>query len=72
MPENQHDEDEDDQFESDEVTNYPNMRGARQSTGTRLLDPEDGMEKIFFVFADLSIRTMGRYRIVCRLFNMKT
>jgi hypothetical protein len=48
------------------------MAGQRTCGGTILIDPEDGLPKLFFVFPDLSVKVLGRYRLQCFVFDMQS
>ncbi|KAJ3304454.1 hypothetical protein HDV03_002798 [Kappamyces sp. JEL0829] len=34
-------------------------------------DPADGQKRLFFLFNDLSVRTMGEYAIGCFIFDLR-
>jgi hypothetical protein len=44
--------------------------GERTCAGTILIDPEDNLPKIFFVFTDLSPRVSGDFRLKCDIIDM--
>jgi hypothetical protein len=48
---------------------YENVTGTKIQTSAWKRDPVDGKEKCFFMFADLGIRAMGEYRLVCNVIN---
>lgn len=50
---------------------YANLIGQRVTAGVSMNDPVDGQEKIFFLFPDLAVRTIGDYRFQCRLVDLK-
>lgn len=50
---------------------HQTLIGQRTIAGRILRDPEDGQQKIFFIYSDLSIRILGDYRIRCQLINLE-
>ena len=44
--------------------------GKQCIEGQVLNDPIDGQPKLFFVFQDLSLRVLGKYRFLCYLIDM--
>jgi hypothetical protein len=62
-----------DDLEESKQTSNPfetNLRGSKLAKGLALIDPQDGISKIFFLFSDLSVRAMGEYRIELTAFDM--
>ena len=60
---------------SDKSNTYPpyinNIRGQVLKTANRFEDPVDQVTKTFIVFHDLSIRTLGYFRLVCNVVDLK-
>ncbi|KAJ3344501.1 hypothetical protein HDU91_000218 [Kappamyces sp. JEL0680] len=50
---------------------YNNLRGSRHLTAVVMDDPADGQKRLFFLFNDLSVRTMGEYAIGCFIFDLR-
>jgi hypothetical protein len=59
---------------SDKSNTYPpyinNIRGQVLKTANRFEDPVDQVTKTFIVFHDLSIRTLGYFRLVCNVVDL--
>lgn len=53
----------------DNTVPYQNLVGQRIASG-RILHDTDGQKQIFFIFADLAVRTIGKYRLLCKLIDM--
>ncbi len=49
-----------------------NIVGTRTQMGQVCKDPVDGIPKIFFMFHDLGIRTLGTFRLSCQVVDMST
>ncbi len=47
-----------------------NLRGTKTNCGEVFRDPDTGIESKFFVFNDLAVRTMGKYRLRASIFNL--
>jgi hypothetical protein len=47
-----------------------NIRGNTIIRAVKLIDPVDNQRKIFFIFADLAIKTQGSYKLVATLIDI--
>lgn len=51
---------------------YETLVGTKIQSPRLLSDPEDGLQKLFFVFHDLSIRIAGEFVLECTTVDMDT